>query len=110
MVTANTIALTIFFIVPTSVVVSFPLQTSSVVGVIPALGDFKEIGGRAWAAARGGGVRQRILASRPRFRALAVSSTSSQRTIRERCYFVRNLYATIRATMLAKDSSPGREY
>src|SRR5258708_4549496 len=47
MVTANTIALTIFFIVPTSVVVSFPLQTSSVVGVIPALGDFKEIGGRA---------------------------------------------------------------
>ena len=47
MVTANTIALTIFFIVPTSVVVSFPLQTSSVVSVIPALGDFKEIGGRA---------------------------------------------------------------
>src|ERR1700755_1929151 len=47
MVTANAIALTIFFIVPTSVVVSFPLQTSSVIGVIPALGDFKEIGGRA---------------------------------------------------------------
>src|ERR1700722_613612 len=50
MVTANTIALTIFFIVPTSVVVSFPLQRSSVVGVIPALGDFKEIGGRARAS------------------------------------------------------------
>jgi hypothetical protein len=62
------------------------------------------------AAARGGGARQRSLASRPRFRAVAVSSTSSPHTIRGRCYCVRNLYATIRATMLAKISSAGRDF
>ena len=59
------------------------------------------------AAARGGGARQRSLASPPRFRAVDVSSTSSPHTIRGRCYCVRNLYATIRATMLAKISSAG---
>ena len=62
------------------------------------------------AAARGGVARQRSLASRPRFRAVAVSSTSSPHTIRGRCYCVRNLYATIRATMLAKISSAGRDF
>src|SRR5258707_12066451 len=57
-----------------------------------------------------GGARQRSLASRPRFRAVAVSSTLSPHTIRGRCYCVRNLYATIRATMLAKISSAGRDF
>jgi hypothetical protein len=46
----------------------------------------------------------------PRYRAVAVSSTSSPRAIRGRCYCVRNLYATIRATMLAKISSAGRDF
>jgi hypothetical protein len=32
-----------------------------------------------------------------------------QHTIRRRCYCVRNLYATIRATMLAKISSAGSD-
>jgi hypothetical protein len=46
----------------------------------------------------------------PRYRAVAVSGTSSTRAIRGRCYCVRNLYATIRATMLAKISSAGRDF
>ena len=46
----------------------------------------------------------------PRFRAVAVSGTSSPHTIRGRCYCVRNLYATISATMLAKISSAGRDF
>jgi hypothetical protein len=72
---------------------------------------FCKCGGRTRRpAARGGEVRQRSLASRPRFRAVAVSSTSSQHTIRGRCYCVRNLYATIRATMLAKITSAGRDF
>jgi hypothetical protein len=33
-----------------------------------------------------------------------------QEEIRERCYCVSNLYATIRATMLAKTSSAGRDF
>src|SRR5258708_36677847 len=45
-----------------------------------------------------------------RFRAVAVSSTLSPHTIRGRGYWVRNLYATIRATMLAKISSAGRDF
>jgi hypothetical protein len=45
-----------------------------------------------------------VVAAAPRYRAVAVSSTSSPRAIRGRCYCVRNLYATIRATMLAKIS------
>ncbi len=39
-----------------------------------------------------------------------VSGASSPRTIRGRCYCVRNLYATISATMLAKISSAGRDF
>ena len=46
----------------------------------------------------------------PRYPAVAVSSTSSPRAIRGRCYCVRNLYATIRATMLAKISSAGMDF
>ena len=46
----------------------------------------------------------------PRFRAVAVSGTSSPHTIRGRCYCVKNLYATITATMLAKISSAGRDF
>src|SRR6516225_1199218 len=42
-----------------------------------------------------------------RFRAVAVSGTSSPHTIRGRCYCVKNLYATISATILAKISSAG---
>jgi hypothetical protein len=45
----------------------------------------------------------------PRYRAVAVGSPSSPRAIRGRYYCVRNLYATIRATMLAKISSAGRD-
>ena len=57
------------------------------------------------------GFAERLIgSSRPRFRAVAVSSTSSQHTIRGRCYCVRNLYATIRATMLAKISSARRDF
>ena len=55
-----------------------------------------------------GGARQRTLAEPPRFRAVAVSGTSSPHTIR--CYCVKNLYATISATMLAKISSAGRDF
>jgi hypothetical protein len=40
----------------------------------------------------------------------AVSSTFSPRAIRGRYYCVRNLYVTIRATMLAKISSAGRDF
>ena len=58
----------------------------------------------------GGGARQKSLASRPRYRAVAVSSISSPRAIRGRCYCVRNLYATIRATMPAKISSAGMDF
>jgi hypothetical protein len=50
------------------------------------------------------------LRAAPGFRAVAVSSTSSPHTIRGRCYCVKNLYATIRATMLAKISSAGRDF
>ena len=46
----------------------------------------------------------------PQVRAVAVSGTSSPHTIRERCYCIRNPYATIRATMLAKISSAGRDF
>ena len=46
----------------------------------------------------------------PRFRAVAVSGTSSPHTIRGRCYCVKNLYATISATMLAKISSAGKDF
>ena len=56
-----------------------------------------------------GGARQRSLAEPPRFRAVA-GGTSSPHTIRGRCYCVKNLYATISATMLAKISSAGRDF
>ena len=49
------------------------------------------------------------LSAPPRFRAVAVSGTSSPHTS-GRCYCVKNLYATISATMLAKISSAGRDF
>src|SRR3979490_2520995 len=61
------------------------------------------------AAARGGGARQRSWASRRRSARLLWAALLP-RTIRERCYCVRNLYATIRATMLAKISSAERDF
>ena len=63
------------------------------------------------AAARGGvaGAVEK-LGEPPRFRAVAVSSISSPHTIRERFYCIRYLYATIRATMLAKISIAERDF
>jgi hypothetical protein len=42
--------------------------------------------------------------------AIAVSGTSSPHTIRGWRYCIKNLYATINATMLAKISSAGRDF
>ena len=61
-------------------------------------------------AARGGKARQRSLASRPRVPRGCCEQHFRYARIRGRCYCVRNLYAIIRATMLAKISSAGRDF
>jgi len=47
---------------------------------------------------------------RDRRREFGLRRRCEQHTIRMRCYCVRNLYATIRATMLAKISSAERDF
>jgi hypothetical protein len=63
------------------------------------------------AAARGGvaGAVEK-LGEPPRFRAVSVSAFLSPHAIRGRCYWARNPYATIAATMLAKISSAERDF
>lgn len=62
------------------------------------------------ASARGGKARQRSLASRLQVPCGCCEQHFVHARNPRRCYCVRNLYATIRATMLAKISSAGRDF